>query len=163
MRRPRCRGCKRTGRGRCASPRGGSSSWSSEPACKCGGRLGTGSQPPLPPRLGRSYFSTSTHTLARLQGITLDGNVSPEEDLAANLLFGFLQGWLEGLPCFYTFRPLHFSFLYGLIEERGKHTKQQVDPRRQSHVLIQYFLCETGLLIHPYYTVKGLTAPACLA
>ena len=61
------------------------------------------------------------------------------------------------------FQTSTFQFLYGLIEERGKHTKQQVDPRRQSHVLIQYFLCETGLLIHPYYTVKGLTAPACLA
>ena len=43
--------------------------------------------------------------------------------------------------------PLHFQsstfqFLSGLLEERGKHTKQQVHLRRQSHVLIQYFLCE---------------------
>ena len=56
-----------------------------------------------------------------------------------------------------------FQFLSGLLEERGKHTKQQVHPRRHSHVLIQYFLCEAGLLIHPYYIVKSLTAPACLA
>ena len=119
LRRPRCTGCKRTGHGRCASPPGGSSGWSSEQACRCGGRLGTGWQPPLPPRLGRSYFSTSTHTLARLQGITLDGNVSPQEDLAANLLFGFLRGWLEGLPCFYTFSPLNFSF-YLVYLRRGE-------------------------------------------
>ena len=67
-----------------------------------------------------------------------------------------------------TAMPLHFQsstfqFLSGLLEERGKHTKQQVHPRRHSHVLIQYFLCEAGLLIPPYYIVKGRSAPACLA
>ena len=133
----------RIGRGRCASPRGGSSSWWSVRACRFWGRPDIGWRPPRPRPAGQSCSSTWTHTLVRLQRVPLDVNVSPQEELAVHLLLrvgDVLQSWWLrrfSMLVLYPFTLLLIPQTFNLANNCIRNGKKIVRKKTQLHKELQ--------------------------